>query len=68
MSFDDKFQILVRWSEITSDLKEKCYLWATTLKTYDNTSNNEWDIIFILNHQPLLEMTKGHFASLKANT
>ncbi|RYR40193.1 hypothetical protein Ahy_A09g045897 [Arachis hypogaea] len=68
VSFDDKFQTLVRRSKITGNFKEKCYFWTTTLKTYDNTSSNEWDILFILNHQHPLETTKGHFASLKANT
>ncbi|RYR53942.1 hypothetical protein Ahy_A06g029188 [Arachis hypogaea] len=51
----------MRRSEVTSGLKEKYYLWATNVKTYDDT-------IFIINHQYPLEITRGHFASLKANT
>ncbi|RYR04082.1 hypothetical protein Ahy_B06g083644 isoform A [Arachis hypogaea] len=66
--FDDKFKTPIRRSEITGDLKKKCFLWATTLKTYDDTSTNEWDTIFIWNHEYPLKITRGHFASLKANT
>ncbi|RYR02811.1 hypothetical protein Ahy_B06g081641 [Arachis hypogaea] len=41
---------------------------VTTVKTYNDKSTNEWDTVFILNYEYLLEITRGHFGSLKGNT
>ncbi|RYR62854.1 hypothetical protein Ahy_A04g020606 [Arachis hypogaea] len=66
--FVDKFETPARRSEVSGDLIEKCFLWATNIKTYDDKRSNEYDVIYILNHQHLLKITKRHYAPLKANT
>ncbi|RYR39981.1 hypothetical protein Ahy_A09g045629 [Arachis hypogaea] len=51
----EKFETIARTNEISAEMKEKCYVWATRVKTYIDGSTNEYDAIF-------------HFASLKADT
>ncbi|RYR40341.1 hypothetical protein Ahy_A09g046073 [Arachis hypogaea] len=54
--------------EMSGDMKEKCYLWATRVKTYGDGTTNEYDPVCTLNAQELLILSKVHFASLKAAT
>ncbi|RYQ99078.1 hypothetical protein Ahy_B07g086936 [Arachis hypogaea] len=49
-------------------MKEKCYLWATRVKTYGDGTTNEYEPVCILNAQAPLIMSKVHFTSLKAAT
>ncbi|RYR43461.1 hypothetical protein Ahy_A08g039870 [Arachis hypogaea] len=63
-----KFETPARRSEVSGDLKEKCFLWTTNIKTYKDGSTNEWETMCILNAQQPMEISKIHFASLKADT
>ncbi|KAL4300879.1 hypothetical protein AHAS_Ahas17G0245000 [Arachis hypogaea] len=49
-------------------MKEKCYLWATHVKIYEDGGTNEYEPVCILNAQQPLQLSKIHFASLKAST
>ncbi|RYR03271.1 hypothetical protein Ahy_B06g082121 [Arachis hypogaea] len=54
----EKFETPVRTNENSSDMKEKCYLWAIRVKTYADGLTNEFDNIvsamcFILNQQKI---------------
>ncbi|QHN94222.1 uncharacterized protein DS421_17g599340 [Arachis hypogaea] len=54
----EKFETPARTNEDTSDMKEKCYLWAIRVKTYANRLTNKFDTIvsamcFILNQQKI---------------
>ncbi|RYR62774.1 hypothetical protein Ahy_A04g020522 [Arachis hypogaea] len=49
--------------EITEELKEQCYHWMTQLKETKDTTN-EYDTIFMLNHEAHLEGLRHHFLSL----
>ncbi|KAL4288025.1 hypothetical protein AHAS_Ahas19G0244900 [Arachis hypogaea] len=53
---------------MSGDMKEKCYLWATRVKTYADGSTNEYDPMCTLNAQEPLLLPKVHFASLKASS
>ncbi|RYR33390.1 hypothetical protein Ahy_A10g047974 [Arachis hypogaea] len=64
----EKFETPAKRTEVSGDLKEKCFLWATNIKTYADGSTNEWESMLILNAQQPMEITKGYFASLKAGT
>ncbi|RYR01255.1 hypothetical protein Ahy_B06g080127 [Arachis hypogaea] len=68
MSFLDKFQTPVRQKQITDELKEKHFYWVTNIKTYEDENTNEWETIFILKHEKLLEIRRMHFESLKAES
>ncbi|RYR34540.1 hypothetical protein Ahy_A10g049491 [Arachis hypogaea] len=41
----EKFETPVRTNEISAEMKEKCYVWATRVKTYGDGSTNEYDAI-----------------------
>ncbi|RYR23680.1 hypothetical protein Ahy_B03g068871 [Arachis hypogaea] len=52
----EKFEIPVKSKEMLAEMKEKCYVWATRVKTYGDGSTNEYDPIvtamcLILNQQ-----------------
>ncbi|RYR64534.1 hypothetical protein Ahy_A03g010625 [Arachis hypogaea] len=49
-------------------MQEKCYLWATYVKTYKDGGTNEYEPVCFLNAQQTLQLSKIHFASLKAST
>ncbi|QHO13362.1 uncharacterized protein DS421_15g514860 [Arachis hypogaea] len=55
-------------NENTADMKEKCYIWATRVKTYENGLTNEYDTVFTLNAQDRYILSKVHLASLAAET
>ncbi|RYR29493.1 hypothetical protein Ahy_B01g053898 [Arachis hypogaea] len=54
--------------ELSADLKEKCYLWAKHIKTYEDGGTNESEPMCILNAQQPMQLSKIHFVSLKAST
>ncbi|RYR30577.1 hypothetical protein Ahy_B01g055323 [Arachis hypogaea] len=39
--FFEKFETLAKRTELSADLKEKCYLWTTHVKTYEDGGTNE---------------------------
>ncbi|KAL4300878.1 hypothetical protein AHAS_Ahas17G0244900 [Arachis hypogaea] len=49
-------------------MKEKCYLWTTHIKTYEDGGTNEYEAVCIFNAQQPLQLSKIHFASLKTST
>ncbi|RYQ85610.1 hypothetical protein Ahy_B10g105175 [Arachis hypogaea] len=49
-------------------MKEKCYIWATRVKTYGNGLTNEYDTVCTLNAQDRYILSKVHLASLAAET
>ncbi|KAL4345621.1 hypothetical protein AHAS_Ahas11G0296700 [Arachis hypogaea] len=49
-------------------MKEKCYVWATRVKTYGDGNTNEYDPVCTLKAQDQFILSKIHFASLKADT
>ncbi|KAL4286510.1 hypothetical protein AHAS_Ahas19G0093400 [Arachis hypogaea] len=51
---------------MSAKMKEKCYLWATRIRTYGDGSTDEYDPICTLNAQQPLVLSRVHFASLKA--
>ncbi|KAL4286581.1 hypothetical protein AHAS_Ahas19G0100500 [Arachis hypogaea] len=54
--------------EMLAEIKEKCYVWATRVKTYGDGSTNEYDPVCTLKAQDRFILSKVHFASLKAAT
>ncbi|RYR43375.1 hypothetical protein Ahy_A08g039793 [Arachis hypogaea] len=55
-------------NEDTADMKEKCYIWATRVKTYGNGLTNEYDTVCTLKAQDSYILSKIHLASLTAET
>ncbi|RYR38089.1 hypothetical protein Ahy_A09g043047 [Arachis hypogaea] len=53
---------------MSAEMKEKCYLWATCIKTYGDGSTDEYDPLCTLNAQQPLMLSRVHFASLKATS
>ncbi|RYR48774.1 hypothetical protein Ahy_A07g034847 [Arachis hypogaea] len=64
----EKFETPTRTNEDTSDMKEKCYLWAIRVKTYANGLTNEFDTVCTLQAQDRYILSKLHLASLAAET
>ncbi|RYR05360.1 hypothetical protein Ahy_B06g085229 [Arachis hypogaea] len=64
----EKFETPARTNEDTSDMKEKCYLWAIRVKTYANGLTNEFDTVCTLQAQDRYILSKLHLASLAAET
>ncbi|KAL4357327.1 hypothetical protein AHAS_Ahas09G0175600 [Arachis hypogaea] len=62
-----KFARTIRGS-VTSDMKEKCYIWAIRVKTYANGLTNEFDTVCTLQAQDKYILSKVHLASLAAET
>ncbi|RYR31625.1 hypothetical protein Ahy_B01g056466 isoform B [Arachis hypogaea] len=62
----EKFETPARTNEMTAEIKEKCYIWATRVKTYADGATNEYDAMCTLNAQDRYILSKIHFASLKA--
>ncbi|QHO27971.1 uncharacterized protein DS421_7g212580 [Arachis hypogaea] len=63
-----KFETPVRTNEVTSDMKDKCYLWAIRVKTYANGLTNDFDTICTLQAQDRYILSKLHLASLAPET
>ncbi|KAL4288107.1 hypothetical protein AHAS_Ahas19G0253100 [Arachis hypogaea] len=53
---------------MSAEMKEKCYLWATRIRTYADDSTHEYDPLCTLNAQQPLVLSRVHFASLKATS
>ncbi|RYR65989.1 hypothetical protein Ahy_A03g011915 [Arachis hypogaea] len=64
----EKFETPARTNEMSAEMKEKCYIWATRVKTYRDGSTNEYDAVCTLNAQDRYILSKVYFASLKADT
>ncbi|KAL4300665.1 hypothetical protein AHAS_Ahas17G0223600 [Arachis hypogaea] len=64
----EKFETPARTNENTAEMKEKCYIWATRVKTYGNGLTNEYDPMCTLNAQDRYILSKVHLASLLADT
>ncbi|KAL4330584.1 hypothetical protein AHAS_Ahas13G0414700 [Arachis hypogaea] len=63
-----KFQTPLKSNEISVEMKEKCYVWATRVKTYGDENTNEYDPVCTLKAQDQFILSKIYFASLKADT
>ncbi|KAL4316077.1 hypothetical protein AHAS_Ahas15G0249000 [Arachis hypogaea] len=64
----DKFETPARSNLMSAKMKEKCYLWATRIRTYGDGTTDEYDPICTLNTQQPLLLSRVHFASLKATS
>ncbi|QHN96037.1 uncharacterized protein DS421_18g614940 [Arachis hypogaea] len=64
----DKFETPARRNLMSAEMREKCYLWATRIRTFPGDATYEYDAICRLNAQEPLMLTRGHFASLKASS
>ncbi|KAL4390009.1 hypothetical protein AHAS_Ahas03G0102200 [Arachis hypogaea] len=53
---------------MSAEMKEKCYPWATRIRTYGDESTNEYDPVCTLNAQKPLMLSGVHFTSLKATS
>ncbi|RYR65533.1 hypothetical protein Ahy_A03g011467 [Arachis hypogaea] len=53
---------------MSAEMKEKCYLWVTRIRTYLDDSADEYDLFCTLNVQQPLVLSRVHFASLKATS
>ncbi|RYR59662.1 hypothetical protein Ahy_A05g025569 [Arachis hypogaea] len=52
----------------TDDMKQKCYIWGTRVKTYADGRTNEYENMCTLMAQNKYILTKMHIASLQAAT
>ncbi|KAL4275685.1 hypothetical protein AHAS_Ahas20G0131900 [Arachis hypogaea] len=63
-----KFETPEGINQITDDMKEKCYIWGTRLKTYADGSTDEYDHICTLMAQDNYILYRMHLASLQAES
>ncbi|RYR39692.1 hypothetical protein Ahy_A09g045273 [Arachis hypogaea] len=63
-----KFETPAGKNQNTDDMKQKCYIWGTQVKTYADGTTNEYDNICTLIAQDKYILTKMHLASLQAGT
>ncbi|RYQ96744.1 hypothetical protein Ahy_B08g092613 [Arachis hypogaea] len=52
----------------TGDMKEKCYIWVTRVKTYADGKTNEFDNVCTLIAQDKYILSRMHLASLEAGS
>ncbi|QHN78378.1 uncharacterized protein DS421_19g660870 [Arachis hypogaea] len=64
----EKFETPARTNQHTSDMKEKCYLWAIRVKKYADGLTNEFDTVCTLQAQDRYILSKLHLASLAPET
>ncbi|RYR00237.1 hypothetical protein Ahy_B07g088343 [Arachis hypogaea] len=64
----EKFETPEGINQITDDMKEKCYIWGTRLKTYADGSTDEYDHICTLMAQDNYILFRMHLASLQAES
>ncbi|RYR21907.1 hypothetical protein Ahy_B03g067201 [Arachis hypogaea] len=64
----DKFETPTRRYLMSVEMRKKCYLWATRIRTYADDTTDEYDEICTLNTQQLLVLSRVHFVSLKATS
>ncbi|RYR18288.1 hypothetical protein Ahy_B03g062895 [Arachis hypogaea] len=63
-----KFETPVGINQNTGDMKEKCYIWGTRVKTYADGSTNEFDNVCTLIAQDKYILNRMHLASLQARS
>ncbi|RYR62778.1 hypothetical protein Ahy_A04g020527 [Arachis hypogaea] len=63
-----KFETPVGKNQNTNDMKEKCYIWGTRVKTYADGSTNKYDNMCTLIAQDKYILTRMHLASLQAES
>ncbi|RYQ95141.1 hypothetical protein Ahy_B08g090193 [Arachis hypogaea] len=63
-----KFETSAGIYQITDDMKEKCYIWATRVKTYADDSTNEFDNLCTLIVQDNYILNRMYLASLQAES
>ncbi|RYR47393.1 hypothetical protein Ahy_A07g033324 isoform C [Arachis hypogaea] len=63
-----KFETPEGINQITDDMKEKCYIWGTRLKTYADGCTDKYDHICTLMAQDNYILFRMHLASLQAES
>ncbi|RYQ94741.1 hypothetical protein Ahy_B08g089675 [Arachis hypogaea] len=63
-----KFETPAGINQNTGDMKEKCYIWATRVKTYADGKTNEFDNVCTLIAQDKYILSRMHLASLEAGS
>ncbi|QHO08175.1 uncharacterized protein DS421_14g470260 [Arachis hypogaea] len=63
-----KFETPAGINQNTGDMKEKCYIWGTRVKTYADGSTNEFDNVCTLIAQDKYILNRMHLASLQAGS
>ncbi|QHN86049.1 uncharacterized protein DS421_16g542610 [Arachis hypogaea] len=63
-----KFETPAGINQNTVDMKEKCYIWGTRVKTYADGRTNEFDNVCTLIAQDKYILTRMHLASLQAES
>ncbi|RYR72716.1 hypothetical protein Ahy_A02g006927 [Arachis hypogaea] len=63
-----RFETPAGINENTDDMKQKCYIWGTRVKTYANGTTNEYENMCTLMAQDKYILTKIHIALLQAAT
>ncbi|RYQ94460.1 hypothetical protein Ahy_B08g089370 [Arachis hypogaea] len=63
-----KFETSAGINQNTGDMKEKCYIWGTRVKTYADGSTNEFDNVCTLIAQDKYILNRMHLASLQAGS
>ncbi|XP_020969145.1 uncharacterized protein LOC110267671 [Arachis ipaensis] len=63
-----KFETPAGINQNTGDMKEKCYIWWTRVKTYVDGSTNEFDNVCTLIAQDKYILNRMHLASLQAES
>ncbi|QHO48934.1 uncharacterized protein DS421_1g09630 [Arachis hypogaea] len=63
-----RFETPAGINQNTDDMKQKCYIWGTRVKTYADGRTNEYENMCTLMAQDKYILTKMHIASLQAAT
>ncbi|QHO47193.1 uncharacterized protein DS421_6g194260 [Arachis hypogaea] len=63
-----RFETPAGINENTDDMKQKCYIWGTQVKTYADGRTNEYENMCTLMAQDKYILTKMHIASLQPAT
>ncbi|RYR74390.1 hypothetical protein Ahy_A02g009084 [Arachis hypogaea] len=63
-----RFETPAGINQNTDDMKQKCYIWGTRVKTYTDGRTNEYENMCTLMAQDKYILTKMHIASLQAAT
>ncbi|KAL4275068.1 hypothetical protein AHAS_Ahas20G0070200 [Arachis hypogaea] len=64
----EKFETPLKRNLMSPEMREKCYLWVTRIRTYADDSTDEYNSLCKLNAQQPLVLSRVHFASLKAKS
>ena len=63
-----RFETPMGTNQNTDDMKQKCYIWGTRVKTYADGGTNEYENMCTLMAQDKYILTKMHIASLQPAT